>query len=268
MIQNKTTYLEYIRHKELLNEYAIVANHNHHCFEISYFLSGEGQVIIGDTVYNFKPHSFIVLPPHVVHSVISDGFEVIYTGFFYDNSLLEINKEFFIEKKDGNDILNVLLLMEKTVSEKNKNYELLLTELQNIFLYNLLEIIHKDKTAESDFLEKASSFIKKNFSSDIDFSELAAKYGYSYHHFRHLFKEKYGVSLKQFHLNEKIRNSMQMLTCTAQDIKQIASFCGFNSTTNFIKNFKNHTNMTPSQYRHHIKENIETSNFLFEKSDN
>lgn len=264
MNKNLFTYTEFLKHKILSGEKATVAYHNHNCFELSYYISGTGQLVVGNTVYNFKPHSVFITPPAFAHSLLSENLEVLYIGFFYDNSLGVINREIFIENTQSDDILTILKLMESMYESKNdKLTNATLFELQKLIIYTILDIqLTNEASSSKDIFANVAFSLKQNFSKDVDFEKIAMNSGYSYHRFRHLFKEKYGVSPRQFHLNEKIYNSMQMLISTSQSIESIAMCCGFKSTANYISLFKKHNKLSPTQYRNSVKKNIETYNYF------
>ncbi len=261
MQNNHFTYLEFLKHKVLFED-ANVSNHNHHCYEITYFIDGTGQTVLKDKTYDFNPNSFIVTKPHQIHKQVSDYTEVLYIGFFYDDSLGELNAGQYID--DNNDLLSMLTIMEKTIQNKTKNYNSVLFELQKLIIYKILNIQDETATAkiENEDFRNIYLYIKKNFYSEIDFKKLAIEYGYSYSNFRHTFKKIYGISPFNFLIRERIQQSMILLTNTSQSIKTIYILCGFVSYASYVALFKQHTNMTPSQYRISVKSNTENRSFI------
>lgn len=92
-------------------------------------------------------------------------------------------------------------------------------------------------------------YIDLNFNTSIDIQALASLTGYSYHRFRHIFKEQYSLSPKQYILNRQLTESLKLLKHTDKSIGEISEECGFSSTTFFIQCFRKTIGTTPRQYR-------------------
>ena len=61
--------------------------------------------------------------------------------------------------------------------------------------------------------------------------------------------EHYGVNFRQKLLSTRMDHAGWLLRTTRKSIGEICSIVGYNSETTFFKNFKNHYDMTPLQYR-------------------
>jgi len=69
------------------------------------------------------------------------------------------------------------------------------------------------------------------------------------YHLAHLFKKVTGYSLKQYITLKRISYARELLCLSDKSITQIASDCGFNSTSNFIRSFKSIEAETPLGFR-------------------
>ena len=89
-------------------------------------------------------------------------------------------------------------------------------------------------------------------------AELAAEADISISHFLHLYKEFFGVTYKQDMIAARIRLARYYLCTSDMSIDALALFCGYESGTHFMRQFKQVTGMTPSQYRnlHQCEENL------------
>ncbi|HRX16919.1 MAG: helix-turn-helix domain-containing protein [Spirochaetes bacterium] len=83
----------------------------------------------------------------------------------------------------------------------------------------------------------------------IDFNELAAKVGMHYHVFRKMFKEKTGISPKQFFLRLKIDKAKELLLKTNKKIDEIAEIVGFSDPLYFSRMFKSKEKISPQNFR-------------------
>lgn len=61
--------------------------------------------------------------------------------------------------------------------------------------------------------------------------------------------EHYGMNFRQKLLGTRMDHAGWLLRTTRKSIGEICSIVGYNSETTFFKNFKNHYDMTPLQYR-------------------
>lgn len=80
----------------------------------------------------------------------------------------------------------------------------------------------------------------KNLSNEINISE-------SY--FQHLYKKYFAVSPIADEINSRVEYSKQLLSSSNYSVKEISDMLNYNSDTQYMKQFKLITNMTPSEYR-------------------
>jgi AraC family transcriptional activator of pobA len=93
------------------------------------------------------------------------------------------------------------------------------------------------------------TFIDENFNQKIAIEDLADIAGYSYHHYRHLFKKKFGVSPIRYLMDKRMEKARSMLRCTDLSITTIAMQCGFSNDAQFCTLFKREIGETPRSYR-------------------
>jgi AraC-like DNA-binding protein len=79
--------------------------------------------------------------------------------------------------------------------------------------------------------------------------DAAAKVGYDYAYISKFFKNKAGMSFRQYVNCLRILASKQLLATTSQSISEIGETCGFSSTRAFDREFYAQTGSTPSDYR-------------------
>lgn len=68
-------------------------------------------------------------------------------------------------------------------------------------------------------------------------------------HFRRIFHQIYHTSPIRFLIVLRINKAKELLFTTTLPISEIAEICGFRSAYYFSKKFREHTDMTPSEYR-------------------
>lgn len=88
---------------------------------------------------------------------------------------------------------------------------------------------------------------------DWNVEELAYETGMSVSYFEHMYKSIFGISVINEVINSRVEYAKFMLSTTDVPVGQIAEMCGYKSGVHFMKQFKNRTEMTPSQYREAVK---------------
>ena len=86
--------------------------------------------------------------------------------------------------------------------------------------------------------------------------ELARQCGCTERHFRRLFIDRFGVSLKHRQIEWRIEQAKKLLVETNAKVIDIAGQCGFQSLTQFNLTFKRLTRMTPSRWRESFETTI------------
>lgn len=96
---------------------------------------------------------------------------------------------------------------------------------------------------------KIKTYIEDNLDSDISVSTVAKQFYLSETHVIRIFKEKYGITPKQYILKCKIDASKLLLIDTSLQIKAIAMTLHFADSYHFSHTFKRFTGISPERYR-------------------
>jgi len=114
--------------------------------------------------------------------------------------------------------------------------------------YEMLHVLSLERDIGE--LDAAIKYIYDNYHlQDLTNADLAEECKISEVYFRRLFKERLGVSPRQFIITLRIQKAKQLLSEGKQKIWAIAEACGFASSYHFCRTFKQHTGMTPHEYR-------------------
>jgi AraC-like DNA-binding protein len=87
----------------------------------------------------------------------------------------------------------------------------------------------------------------------INLSELSYKLGFSKSYIKSQFKKKTGLSVIKFYINMKIDKAKKLLSQQKYSVSEIADTLGFGSVYYFSRQFKLHTDMSPTEYINSIK---------------
>ena len=246
--------------------------HQHEEIQISYIVSGEGSLIIGDTINHFKSGDIIIIDgnlPHVFKSELSDIESHMLSLFFTKDSfgsnfflLPELSelKPFFKRCKHG-----------FRVTSKQKQIRELFLRIEHEFKLNqLIGLFEILKLTSSCSYSSLSSFIynkaysnnegermrnvfeytMNNFQQHISLDSVSEVANMTKNAFCKYFKKRTNKTYIQF-LNElRVEHATKLLqNNTDLSIAEIAEKSGFNNISNFNRQFKSLKSLNPSQIK-------------------
>lgn len=226
-----------------------VVTHTHGDSELVYYLSGHGKTEIAGEVYRYGPGDFCLIAPGVGHSEeAAEKTDVLFAVF---TSPFRAEESLFIHDDRGE--VGTLFLQMK------EEYEAGGANLSDFMECYIRLILHKserlsrpsatERLVGNPLIDTALTYINDYYNTDISLTELAESVGYSYDRFRHLFKEKYGLSPKKMILHRRVDAAKQRLVSTDDRIEQIALDCGFVTAGRMNVAFRQEVGISPREYR-------------------
>jgi AraC family transcriptional regulator len=120
----------------------------------------------------------------------------------------------------------------------------------------------RGKVAQNTALEyrkricRAMDYISRNLDRDLSLQEIARAAPFSKFHFHRIFKAAVGETVAEFTRRLRLERAANRLVASSRDnITKIAVDCGFSSSQNFAKAFRQHFGVTPTAYRNSKKGN-------------
>ena len=98
--------------------------------------------------------------------------------------------------------------------------------------------------------EKVKEFIEINFREELSIKDLSNIAALESNYLIRKFKNRYKTTPINYQIELKINAAKTLLQTTDFQIKKIAHETGFNDIYYFSRQFKKHTGMTPTQFRH------------------
>ncbi|MDL2232578.1 AraC family transcriptional regulator [Ruminococcaceae bacterium OttesenSCG-928-L11] len=123
----------------------------------------------------------------------------------------------------------------------------------------ILQMVHRCLTPShvpdglSPLIEKAVSYIGEHLREPISLESLAFSLGLTPNYLGRLFREETGISFVEYVNGARLEQATDILRTTEKTVEEIAAESGFNSSTYFIKKFKQKYRMTPKAFRLHCK---------------
>ena len=283
-LNSKETFV----YKDLAGPYFNPNWHFHPEFQISFIVKGKGTRFVGDHVQSFDEGDLVLTGPNLPHLWRSDesyfkkGSTLSTRGLvvYFDQELLSeplldreefyaINKlvensnrgmEFYGKTKTK---INTLLL--EIAPEKGFRRIIKLLEIIDILAdskeYNLLSspgytnILRGD---DAEKMHKVYDYVMTNFKAQIELEEAANLLNMTTTSFCRYFRPRANKTFTKFVNEVRIGHARKLLLEDNFNIAQIGYECGFNTLSNFNRQFKVITKICPQEYRK-LFQNIKTN---------
>lgn len=107
----------------------------------------------------------------------------------------------------------------------------------------------KEQRNVSTYVEACSDYVGKHYREKIYLDDIAKKMGISPTYLSRLFSKEKGVTLQEYITRVRVDRAANLLTYSDSPIAKIGDYVGFPSQSYFGRIFKQHTGLTPKQYR-------------------
>lgn len=226
--------------------------HSHRCFELVYYFSGKGHCKVDGTLFEYEKGCYVLIPPDAPHNdEHTEKCHLLCVGFTLARDYSFLHK--MVGTDNSRRIGSHLKIIDSELKDKQDDF---VSVVNNCMSNVLTEIKRAGSPSTSrlishqDLLTQAVHYIDEYFLSDITPEQLTEMTNYSYHRFRHIFKEALGLSPKQYILAKRLEHAKKLIATTQKTITEIGYLSGFPNTSLFIKQFREKTGITPNQYRH------------------
>ena len=221
--------------------------HSHDCYEIVYFLSGNGSAVINGQSFPFYENSYCIIAPHSEHvENINESGEILFVGFEYDNSAYEICEGMYY--KGGSRIYDLIDDIMREYKDQYVGYDDAAKSLLDIMILQMSRNhqMERPRCVQLDYIKE---YIAEHYWQKINFRQLSQMSGYSYDYFRHVFKKAYSVSPQEYLINIRIEKSCRLLCETKLSCTEISYMCGFSCSTQMSAMFKERFGKSPMEIR-------------------
>ncbi len=98
-------------------------------------------------------------------------------------------------------------------------------------------------------LDQIINHLNDHLAFDISLTELAAMVHYSPCHLNLLFRRRFGIPIRQYLIQQRMKHTAHLLKTTPREIKQIAYQVGFHDPLYFSRLFRQLYGSSPSDFR-------------------
>lgn len=256
------------------NEEARAArSHAHDFYEISYALSGSGQIVINRRKYNLTGGELFVLKPGTAHKEYTSGSQKIRFVFlnisFEDragrSAVLPWNFPAWIRNANPRIFRSLItrLLNEDYFHMPGSTRMLealcieLFIELFRACEGNRRSHLSPGQIRRRGMLSSARNYIENNYSSDITLDDMAAQAYLSPAYFCASFTEEFGTSPVQYLTHVRIEQAKKLLENPRSKLADICRQVGYEDVYYFSRRFKQLAGTSPSKFREQLPDNRE-----------
>ncbi len=241
-------------------------NHAHPCYELVYYVSGNGISTIGDKQYEFEPDTFCLIGPNDFHNEIGDSkTEVLYIGFDMPVKNPSLRPGLYREKDF--QIFDTLCAILNEMKEKSDYSSRMMNILTEVIVIKLLRIRGETDNSKEEDMEYILNYIRLNCMKNMNVKDFARSIGYSYDYFRHIFIKKMNITAKDYIMQERFRYARDLLLNTDNSVKDIAAMSGYTSSSHFGMVFKRETGMTPNEFQQKMKSDDQNKEIVIQSED-
>jgi AraC-like DNA-binding protein len=253
--------------------------HAHSEYQLFVVFKGTGTRFIGDSIKSFKPGELVFTGPHLPHLWRSDdayftkrnhlkteGIVIYFNENFLGDHILEKEemlsiKKLFAKSMRGLEFFGAkkteaVRLMKELVHMKGISSVIQLLHVLEILAatkeYHYISSVHYEESFnqhETDRLNKVYEYILKNFRRKVSLEEIAELLHMTPTSFSRYFTMKNNKPFSRFVAEIRIKHACELLTETDASIAEICYECGFNTLSNFNKQFKEITLRKPTEYK-------------------
>ncbi|MBB6328405.1 AraC-like DNA-binding protein [Algoriphagus iocasae] len=261
--------------------------HFHPEYQLVVILKGRGTRYIGDDIKPFKEGDMVLTGPNLPHVWRSDN------AYFDPANNLDTHLivvyfpedflgEHIFEKEEFEDIGKLMKLSARGIEvsgKTNKDVTQMMKDLvklegstqliQLLQILNFLshskdikpitkaEYINLNKESEKDRMGEVYEYVMKNYKEKILLEDVASLANLSVSAFSRFFKSRANKSFSDFISDVRISHACKLLHEEDINISEVCYESGFNTLSNFNKQFKDRIGKTPLSYRKEYLESFE-----------
>ncbi|MDF2988374.1 MAG: transcriptional regulator, AraC family [Eubacterium sp.] len=220
-------------------------------YEIIYMLEGTAYIQEEDRQYVLKSGDVLLLYPDRIHFGYntSTGKTSFYWAHFLttDFNFFKIELQYFsaAENYRFNSLFKQLLHIANTADYPKYSSDLIM----GLIINEISAAQHSLKNKSSKLINDVAEWTRINCGRKITVETIADYFGYNADYLSGLFKKSFGIGLKQYINNEKIKLAKNLLITSNYTIKQISNILNWDGENQFINYFKYHEGMSPTKYR-------------------
>lgn len=172
-----------------------------------------------------------------------------YAEFDYVQQALRLGAvNYLLKPLDKEELVQVVEAALKQEEEQQRR-----EKLEKLVDHKLMEI-DPDTAGMGEPVKEALAYVEQHLHEQLTMAEVAGRIHLNASYFSVLFKEQTGVPFSEYLSRLRIQRAKELLLQTSLPIVEIGERVGYRTDKYFIKVFKSLEDMSPSRYRHQMKD--------------
>ena len=121
------------------------------------------------------------------------------------------------------------------------------------YLGNSKEKKYGEENGYGEYIKEAMAFIKNEYASGFGVQELAEHLNVNRSYLYTIFMKELHISPKDFLQKYRVTRARELLVLTDLSVESIGKSCGYENAERFTRAFKQETDLTPTQFRRHYR---------------
>lgn len=219
-------------------------------YEIIFLNEGIAYICEDGIEYTVEKNNILILEPKKLHYGFRASEEFVSFSWLHFFTSKERYKLLPKQLKISEPYILKTLFSQCQHTVNTPTYNAICADLYTALIIEEILTLKKSSDLSGKYLSaQIKEWIRLNIEKDISVNSIAKQFGYHENHISRLFKSSYGTGIKTYIINMKLENAKNLLSSTVYSVKQISQILSFKSENHFIKFFKYHTKLTPTEYR-------------------
>lgn len=256
-----------------------------HLTDYELFIVTEGILHIASstTKYTVSPGEYLLMPPNEFEHGTKPSYCVFYWLHFgynkeqnnhellfdtgsslpttekqktLDNSLTYTPGRLLLPEQGRLTSPDRIIILMKQLQDSDRRYRevslnryLCSAILSEVALQGQIYPAYGNKIIKEQLYQDICDYVSWHLTENLRVSQVANYFGYNEKYLTTFFKQRAGISLKQYILQIKMERAKADLSETTEPVSQIAFQLGFADAHNFSNAFRKVTGLSPSEYR-------------------
>ena len=228
---------------------------------IHFVTKGCGTLYIHQLALPVKAGEAFLIPADMIASYKGDvktpwsyawaGFLGARSDSFFSQLSLASPEKYVLHDLDTEKYAALIRLAADRKGTGKASYYYANSILLQIFSELCEDVLQKDYRVQKKLLaDEIRYYLEMKYSEHVTMTEVASELGIHPNYLTAVFRERFGITPKQFLTKRKTEKACQLLSDTELPVGLIAQTLGFDDQMAFSKIFKKHLGMSPSEYRH------------------
>lgn len=244
-----------------------ILEHIQFCDEITYAISGKAKMYTGDKCAEITGGQVHFIKKGIRHKIVADAnenFRYICIGFLPNEKCADIASYLEAAKnitdfiaEDGGAIQNLSRQLINEFYMRDAQSDIMINAYLVQILLSLCRILtnsvgakEKSSSSVSNFaVYRTLRYVDREYLNIASIKEIAVALNYSEYYLSHLFREKMGLTIKDYLTRKKMIAAETMLKDSNMSIQEIAEQLNYASAHAFSLAFKRYMLESPNTYR-------------------